>query len=383
MPIQLKHTVLPMDCFPITVASGEAFCNRKAEIALLKSYIERKRPTLLVSPRRYGKTSLALKTIQQTGLPYACIDLFSSVDEQDIEKAILKGISKLIQKMESIPKRALALASSIFEGANFRVVLGTVGISVELNKRRDKPAYHILDILERLEQLSQKTKLPIIIFFDEFQCISEATSSHAIESVLRQVAQLTKSISFIFSGSNRRLLSQLFNDRNRPFYKMCEKISLGRIAEEEYIKHIQKAAKKRWKLELSQKVLDGIFYYSEYHPYYVNQLCARLWEKEMPTAEAVDDIWQQYVAEERSSVAAETELLSKNQRKLLTMLSRVETTNVPLGQKFIQQVNMSKATINQALSFLEKKDYIFRDSDDNVKVLDPLIKHVLSEFEEW
>ena len=99
MTIQPKHLVSPMDYFPITIASGDNFCNRKAEITLLKSYIERKWPTLLVSPRRYGKTSLALKTIQQMGLPYACIDLFSIVDEQDIEKAILKGVSKLIQQI--------------------------------------------------------------------------------------------------------------------------------------------------------------------------------------------------------------------------------------------------------------------------------------------
>lgn len=382
MSAQPKHLILPTDCFPITLAFGEAFCNRKDEIALLKSYIELKRPTLLVSPRRYGKTSLALKTIQQIDLPYAYIDLFSSVDEQDIEKAILKGVSKLIQKMECIPKRALALANSIFESANFKVILGTVGVSVEIHKRRDKPAYHILDILERLEQLSQKINSPIIIFFDEFQCISEATTNHAIESVLRQVAQLTKSISFVFSGSNRRLLSQLFNDRNRPFYKMCEKISLGRISEEEYTKHIQKAAKKRWRLELPQKILDSIFYYSECHPYYVNQLCSRLWGKETPIAEAVDDIWRRYAAEEKSSVAAETDLLSKNQRKLLTMLSRIGATDAPLGQKFIQQTNMSKATVNQAMSFLEKKDYVFRDKNSNVRVLDPLIKYVLSEFEE-
>lgn len=380
--MQPKHLVFLTDYFPITIASGDTFCNRKAEIALLKSYIEHKRPTLLVSPRRYGKTSLALKTINQIGLPYAYIDLFSSVDEQDIENAILKGVSKLIQKMESIPKRALGLANSIFESANFKVILGKIGVSVEISKRRDKPAYHILDILERLEQLSQKTNSPIIIFFDEFQCISEATSNHAIESVLRQVAQLTKTISFVFSGSNRRLLSQLFDNRSRPFYKMCEKISLGRISEEEYTKHIQKAAKKRWQLELSQKILDNIFHYSECHPYYVNQICSRLWEKETPTAEFIDDIWHQYMAEETSSVAAETDLLSKNQRKLLIMLSRIGVTNAPLGQKFIQQVNMSKATINQALSFLEKKDYVFRDENGNVKVLDPLIKHVLAEFEE-
>ena len=100
----------------------------------------------------------------------------------------------------------------------------------------------------------------------------------------------------------------------------------------------------------------------------------------MPTAESVEVIWRKYIAEEKSSVAAEVDLLSKNQRKLLTMLARVGVTNAPLGQKFLQRANMSKATVNQALIFLENKDYICKDSNGNVKVLDPAIKYVLSEF---
>ena len=120
-----------------------------------------------------------------------------------------------------------------------------------MHHRREKPSYHILEILERLELLAKKTDHQLILFFDEFQCISEATPDHAIESVLRQVAQLSKSISFVFSGSNRYLLNQLFDDRKHPFYKICERISLDRISEEAYTKHIQKK-------ELFQDVLNSI-----------------------------------------------------------------------------------------------------------------------------
>jgi AAA+ ATPase superfamily predicted ATPase len=343
-----------IDIFPLSVAMGNAFCNRQAETNRLKTYIEHRRPVLLISPRRYGKTSLALHAIQQTKLPYAQIDLFSAVDEQDIERSILKGVGKLISRMESVPKRALALASDIFEGSHIRAVLSKVELSIEINRRKEKPAYHVLDILERLERLAEKTGKKIVLFFDEFQCLGEITPDHAMESILRQVAQLTKSIAFIFSGSNRRLLHELFDDRNRPFYKLCERITLDRISEEEYEKHIQKTAIKTWKSELPERVLECVFNYSERHP------------------------WHQYVMEERSSVASEIELLSKNQRKLLTVLSRTNGASAPLGREFIQQANMSKATIDQSLTFLEKRDYLFKDSKGHVHVLDPLIKTVLS-----
>jgi AAA+ ATPase superfamily predicted ATPase len=377
----LSKELSSYDAFPLSVARGQAFCNRLAETEKLKNCIENRRPVLLVSPRRYGKTSLALHAIQQTKLPYAQIDLFSAVDEYDIERSILKGVGKLITRMESIPKRALALAGEIFEGSQIRASLSKVELTIEINRRKEKPAYHVLDILERLEKLAEKTKKKIILFFDEFQCIGEITPDHAMESVLRQVAQLTKSIAFIFSGSNRHLLHELFDDRNRPFYKLCERITLDRISTEHYANHIQKSAKKSWKSELPARVLECIFNYSERHPYYINLLCSRLLlEKTLPTPELIEKVWNQYVMEERSSVASELELLSKNQRKLLTVLARTDGTGAPLGRDFIQQANISKATVDQSLTFLEKRDYVFKDDKGHVHVLDPLIKTVLSGF---
>ena len=65
-----------IDLFPLSIASGEAFCNRVDETSRLVRCIENRRPVLLVSPRRYGKTSLALHAIQRNKLPYAHIDFF-------------------------------------------------------------------------------------------------------------------------------------------------------------------------------------------------------------------------------------------------------------------------------------------------------------------
>ena len=371
----MKQSISLMDLFPLSVASGKAFCNRVEEIAKLKAYIQHQRPVLLASPRRYGKTSLALHVIKQLQQPYALIDFFSSVDEQDIEKNILKGVGRLISRLENIPKRALALAKNIFEGTNIRVVLSEVELSLEVSRRKEKPAYVVLDILERLEHLAEKTDKKIILFFDEFQCIGEITPDQAMESVLRQVAQLTKTISFIFSGSNRHLLNQLFEDRNRPFYKLCEKITLDRISQEAYTKHIQKA----WDTTISDRIFECLFNYSENHPYYLNLLCSRiLVANKQLTVESIEHTWHQYVMEERSSVASEIELLSKNQRKLLTVLSRIGGTEQPLGSTFIQKANMPKATIDQSLTFLARKDYVFKDEHGYFRVLDPLIKTVLS-----
>lgn len=368
------------DYFPLSVAADQAFCNRKEEITLLKNHLEQHRAVLLVAPRRYGKTSLVLHTISLIKRPYAFIDFFSAVDEADVEKIILQGIGELILQMESAPKRALALASQFFEGTQVLVALNKVGLSIEVHRQKEKPAYRILDTLERLEKLCEKMQKKVILFFDEFQCLGEITKDHAIESVLRQVAQLTKSISFVFSGSNRHLLSQMFDDRHRPLYKLCERITLDRISEAAYEKHIQQIAKETWGAELSQQALSNIFHYSECHSYYINLLCSRLINGTFPSPEMIDHLWKRYVTEEQSNVASEIELLSKHQKKLLTILARTNGTKLPTGQDFIQKAGISKATLKQALTFLERKDYVYTDKTGTVKVLDPLIKSVLSGF---
>lgn len=368
-----------LDQFPLSIASGEAFCNRLDETARLKLCIEQRRPVLLVSPRRYGKTSLALHAIHQTKLPFAHIDFFSAVDEQDIERAILNGIGKLIGSMESLPKKALSLAAEIFEGSRIRAVLSKVGVTIEVENRREKPTNTILDVLDRLEKLAEKTNNKLVLFFDEFQCLGEVAPDHGMEGVLRQVAQLTKSISFIFSGSNRHLLNQLFEDRKRPFYKLCERITLDRIAEPDYARHIQNTAIKKWGSNLDEETLRSLFSHSERHPYYLNLLCSRMvYAKLKPSRSTIDDLWNKYVMEERSNVGAEVELLSKNQKKLLTVLSRTNGTYFPLGSDFIQSAKMSKATVDQSLTFLERHDYISKAQDGFVSVLDPLIKAALS-----
>ncbi len=370
---------LPTSQFPLSVAKGDAFCNRKQELERLHLWIAQRKPVLLYSPRRYGKTSLALRAIEKTKLPYAHIDLFSVIDELDIERLILKGVAQLISQVGTTAQKALNIANKIFEGTQVKVALSKYGIEVSIEKNRQKPAYRILSVLERIELLAKQAKTPLIIFFDEFQCIGQVTTNHAIEAVLRQVAQLTDTISFIFSGNNRHLLEQLFEDRNKPFYKLCEKITLERITLSAYTKHLESISVKQWGKQLSASTIDIVCSCTQRHPYYMNVLCSRLLLLgSIPNPEEVETIWDQYTIEERSTVASEVDLLSKNQKKLLTVLARVGGTKAPLGKDFIYEANMSKTTIEQALGFLEKRDYVYKDELGNTKILDPLINDVLS-----
>src|SRR3990167_11419702 len=84
------------DYFPLGVASGAAFCNRVDETRLLVENIKNGKHTLLIATRRYGKSSLAMRAIQSSGLPYVETDFYMASSEKTIEAYVLNGVVELI-----------------------------------------------------------------------------------------------------------------------------------------------------------------------------------------------------------------------------------------------------------------------------------------------
>jgi AAA+ ATPase superfamily predicted ATPase len=263
-------------------------------------------------------------------------------------------------------------------GMEVRVILEKAGIKLELSRHKKKASDTIFESLEKLHQCAKNRNKKGILYMDEFQVIGEITKNHSIEAALRESAQKSTHIAYVFSGSNRHLMQQMFYDKKRPFYKLCDVIILERIAEEDYVPFIQKAAVSKWDKKLSDGVLNTIFLLSERHPYYLNKLCALLWTGKFSNEQRVATCWKQYLLENKSLIERELELLSLNQRKLLIYLANQGPTKELFSKDFSGKLNMSLSSISQALASLCEKDYIYLDAEAYYKVLDPLIKDVLA-----
>ena len=366
-----------MEYFPQSLAAGKSFCNRVSEQSVLAENIDSSRPTLIASPRRYGKTSLAMQCISKSKLPFAHFDFLSAVSPSDVEGIMMRGVGKLLSRIEKGPRKALKLATDFFAGLSIKLSSDALGLSVEINRKESDPAVNILGILERLDKLAIKCKTKIILLFDEFQRVYEVSDNHSIESVIRQIAQASKNLSFIFSGSNRHLLDLMFSDRNRPFYKLCDRIALNRIYEEHYIEYIASVAKKT-RRSVEPSAMQAMFELTERHPYYMNVLCHRAWRHEVISADVVHRVWSEYAFEERSQVASDLDALSGGQRKLLAALAREGGTGAPRSAHFQSRSGIAGTTIKQALEYLLKYDYVYKFEDRVYVVLDPLIKYVLA-----
>lgn len=297
-----------------------------------------------------------------------------------LRQSILQGIGELISRNEKTASKILKVATDFFSGLNLKFTFDRLGLAIEVGKKTTAPVPSILEVLEKAEKLSGKIQRKIVLFFDEFQQIYAITENPAIEGVIRQVAQSSKKLAFIFSGSNRHLLNAVFNDRNRPFYKLCDRIALQRIDESAYVNYFKIAARATWEKELDAKTIAAIFNCTARHPYYVNLLCSRLWRSTKIEGDTVFCIWHDYIQEERSQIAAELDLLSTSQRKLLVMLARHGGTCAPRSRDFQVLSAMPGATIAQALVFLEKQDYIYQDENGCYKLIDPMLQKVLGEW---
>ena len=102
------------------------------------------------------------------------------------------------------------------------------------------PVDQVYSSLSALAKLAKSVNQKAVIFIDEFQDIAETASSKPIQGAIRHIAQDTSELTFIFSGSNRHLLLELFDDKSMPLYMLCDKLHLERIRSDDYMPHIQK-----------------------------------------------------------------------------------------------------------------------------------------------
>lgn len=363
------------EIFPQGLALGQNFCNRVIEQEHLLQNIQTSRATLLMSPRRYGKTSLVTHVINKLKIPFADVDLYSELDETEIQNSILTAIGKLVYVLESTTKKAFQFTAEFFSEMSVSFRYHGAELEFELNKSKTPPAKTVLSALKKLDELLVKRKKKAVLFFDEFQRVVEISASGTIEGSIRHVAQKSKNIAFVFSGSNRRLLESMFYDSKKPLYKLCDRITLERISRDDYTPFIQHLAKIKWNKLLDEAAIDAIFQCTEFHPYYMNVLCHKLWfGTKAPTEEEVLMTWKKYATEEKSNLLSEIELLSSNQAKMLIAIARYSGNLQPMSKEFLHATNFSLSSASQAIETLCKKDYLYLDKAGWYQLIDPLIK---------
>lgn len=368
-----------IDYFPLGISTGNSFCNRKEELKYLTKNIELVKPTLIMSPRRYGKTSLVLRTLMENKTLYAHVDLYKEVNEEGIEFAIINGIGGLLSQIESSPKKLLKLGSELFSDSHVKLTLGSkkIGFFLEITKGIKKPVDSIFNVLKQLDALAKSRNQRVVLFIDEFQQLAEISKDRSIEAAIREVAQSAQNVVYIFSGSNRHLLEMMFFDRNRPFYKLCDLMKINRISNEHYHNYIKNGLKEMTKKTIEPESMDTILTLTENHPYYVNLLCSKLSHEISFSIQNIHECWRRCAFEAKTQLERELSLLSFNQKKLYIGIARIEKNKQLSNRKTLEIIGLTSASLLQALKVLMEKDYVIQDNDEYYRLLDPLYKYII------
>lgn len=360
--------------FTTKVATSSTFCNRQAESDILTKNINKNQHTVIVAPRRYGKTSLVSHTLAKLKYPTAGVDLFCVVYEEEICIKVAKGISNLIQQLTSFSEKTIRLLEQCFKSAYLAFSAGQLELKVEFSKPFKDPINQLQDLLEGLELLAKKRETSVILFFDEFQDVLKIDETNKIQAAIRAVAQHSHYVTYIFSGSSRRMLNKIFDDKNQPLYMLCDKIMLDKIEPIHIKKHIQLAAKHKWKKTLNDEVISLILQLTESHPYYVNFLCDKLWELSYPpNKNNIESCWNDALSSNKGKIIADLEILNTNRLKVLTLIASMGTVNEPNSKTFLDAVKLPLTSTQNTVKFLLDHDYLYQ-KNGSLGLIDPLMK---------
>ena len=260
------------------VVDYKSFTDRHDEFKLLKSNLLSGNHLIIISPRRYGKTSLIQQFIvnnkNEPEIIHCLIDLFSIRTEEEFYEVFAREVIKATSgKLEEWLQNAKSFFKNLVPRISFGIdPINDFAISFDLKEIKK----HKSELLNLPSAIAQKKQKRIIIYIDEFQNIGSFTDSLNFQKNLRSEWQKHKNVSYCFFGSKRHMMLEIFNKSEAPFYRFGSLLILNRIDQAHWEEFIMEAFEKTNKT-ISRPLAAEIAMLMKNHPHYVQQLAHFTW----------------------------------------------------------------------------------------------------------
>jgi len=333
--------------------TGDDFVDRTEELKELKNEALAGKSVVLYSPRRLGKTSLLLELLQQL--------------RQNVIPVYVKlyGIGSKEAFAGEIAERIIATAYTRLEKAREAVyeflkelrpnLVVTPRGEIRIEVTTQVSSRSLEEVLDLPERVAKKRGKRVVIAFDEFQEIG-LLDGVEIEKMMKARFEHHGKVAYIFAGSKRHLLHQIFADEGRPLFKFARPMELSNIPKEDFAHFIVRKFKKGGG-SIEAKVIEGILELTDGHPYFTQQLCHELWfitrdvKSWQQVERAIDNILAHYGVEYERTWDG----LPSLQRSLLIGLAK-EPSLSPYSSDFIERYGVkTSAHVQRGLKSLETK----------------------------
>ncbi len=279
------------------IVSGKEFTDRESETVWLQQQWQAGNNCMIISPRRWGKSSLVEHAVrkkqqQHAGTLFCFIDLYNVRSEQEFYEVFARELLKVTaNSWEEIARNAKLFFKHLIPRLSFSPdPASEISLGFDWKELKKNPS----EVLNLPEKIGKAKKKEIVICLDEFQNISFFDEPLALQKKLRAHWQKHQQATYCLYGSKRHLLMDFFTKPSMPFYQFGEILFLQKIAEAYWVPFISghfaasgKSITERQAMHIA-RIMDN-------HPYFVQQLAQAVWLR--TAKKCSDDVIDKTLAE--------------------------------------------------------------------------------------
>lgn len=356
---------------------GNHFTDRELETKRLKLNFENGVNSILISPRRMGKTSLVKNVISQiddTRIKVVYMDIYKCRTEYEFyEKYASTIIQSTADKVDNMIETAKEFIMSIVPKVIYSPEPSTeFALSLGINPLSNTPE----EILNLPERIALKRGIDIVVCIDEFQQIGEMPDTLTVQKALRSVWQHHKHTCYCLFGCKQHMMKNLFQSRKMPFYQFGDMFFIKRIPTEKWVPFIVSRFAESGKTistELAHIICDTVDNYSSY----VQQLAWNVFavSNEVITEQDIKDGYEATMAQSVSLFVEQTANLTSYQLNLIRAIcqgyhqefgSKEVTSRFELG---------TKSNLPKLKKALVEREIIEISETGSCYIADPLFEH--------
>ena len=355
--------------FSITSYMGpEYFCDRVHETEELASALANGRNVTLISPRRVGKTGLIhhlFHSLQAKEVQCFYVDLYSTSNLQEFTKIFAQEV--LTRRITPFSEQVWSEITHFF-GA-LRPVWGADPISgmpqctIDIQPKREEWT------LQQIFAYLEKSEMPCYVAFDEFQTIAEYPDVK-MEALLRTHIQQLHNVHFIFAGSKKHIMTEMFSSAKRPFYRSTQIMHIDVIDEQAYYAFASGHLSAHGQ-HMSAETFHEMYTLVDGYTWNMQSLLNRLYqggEEQIEYNTALSAL-NHILLEEAPSYQMICRLITDRQLRVLRAVAKEGVATEPGGNAFLQKYQLGAySTVRSALQTLCDKELIYQKDDGSYMV---------------
>lgn len=352
--------------------SDEYFCDRKTETDFLRKQIENGRNVALISPRRIGKSGLIRHFFNQADIlekyHVFFVDIYATNSFAEFVYTFGKEIYEQLKPQSTIWKEKFFQTISSFRmGFKLDPMTGAPGLDLGLGDIQ-APQTSLDEIFSYIDEADK----PCIIAIDEFQQIGDYSEKN-VEALLRTKIQKCQKAQFIFSGSKRHMMTNMFNSPSKPFYQSAISMGLDPIPLEVYSEFAIQLFEKRGK-QIDSSVIEDIWNRYNGYTWFVqmmmNELFALTEDGAICHVDMIPEAQRNVVMSQESGYKDILSNIPPKQKIVLQAIAKEGVANSITSAKFIKKYNLNSASAVQAAIKLLLQNDIITKNENSYRVYD-------------